>query len=487
MSEFVSPAVTGPNVLLVVMDSVRARNTSLHDHRRDTTPFLADLAGSATSYRNARAPSQWSLPSHASIFTGLHVPEHGVTADGDALAEGATVFDNLADRGYRTGVFSENPYLTGLETGLASGFDIVEGAGRDPAFDGLNPDGYKGEPGSFLRAALTSGRPARSLANGVVAKLVWDHPHLLPDGLVRRVASGTTPGSTFTDLFLDWVDDGSGPWAACINYMDAHHPYDPRPAFDRWDDGSIAAVQRSLSGMPMGFYTGRDPWWKAEVLEPLYDGTVRQIDDEVEQLVTRLRDRGAFGDTLVIVTSDHGEGFGERNPVRGIRLAGHNVGEHEANLHVPLVVSAPAQAESATVDRPVSLTGLRRVIERAVDGGRDPDLFEEHEVVARTQGLRASQRAELAEAGLETAPFEGAADVRYVHDDCTVTKHVVWGEESTAVRCIGARTSHEVGAADEAVVRETFTAFEDADIRSDAGDPGVDEVTARRLEELGYR
>ncbi len=68
------------NILLLIMDSVQAKNTSLHNHVNDTTPFLSELSNSATTYNQARAPSFFSLPSHASMFSGLHAVEHGATS-----------------------------------------------------------------------------------------------------------------------------------------------------------------------------------------------------------------------------------------------------------------------------------------------------------------------------------------------------------------------------------------------------------------------
>lgn len=113
-----------PNVLLVVLDSVRAMNCSLHGAPRATTPFLDRFATEARTYTQARAPSNWSLPSHVSLLTGLETHEHGVTVH-DALRPGNTVFDDLAAAGYATGVFSENGFLTGDAFGLSAAFRTV--------------------------------------------------------------------------------------------------------------------------------------------------------------------------------------------------------------------------------------------------------------------------------------------------------------------------------------------------------------------------
>jgi len=94
--------VTEPNVLLVVLDSVRARNTPLYGYSRATTPHLAAFADRSTHYKHAWTPGIGSTQSHASIYTGLQVVAHGLNcADGYLTAE--TIWDELNERGYETG------------------------------------------------------------------------------------------------------------------------------------------------------------------------------------------------------------------------------------------------------------------------------------------------------------------------------------------------------------------------------------------------
>ena len=92
---------SSPNVLLVVLDSVRAANCSLYGAARETTPYLSRLADESTVYAQARAPSNWSLPSHVSLFTGLDAHVHQVTVH-DRLRAGHTVFETLSADGYAT-------------------------------------------------------------------------------------------------------------------------------------------------------------------------------------------------------------------------------------------------------------------------------------------------------------------------------------------------------------------------------------------------
>jgi arylsulfatase A-like enzyme len=166
-----------PNVLLVILDSVRARNTSLQGHANETTPFLSELASEATTFTQARAPSTWSLPSHVSLFTGLHPAEHRVTGRDVRLEPGHTVWEHLRDEhGYATGVFSSNPFLCAAPVGLESAFETSVGQADLPFRDALDPREFvrgHGEEafGRFLRGTLAWSRPLASLLKGGYEKL----------------------------------------------------------------------------------------------------------------------------------------------------------------------------------------------------------------------------------------------------------------------------------------------------------------------------
>src|SRR6056297_2260215 len=202
-----------PNVLLIVLDSVRAGNTSLHGHEHETTPFLETFAEEATVYEQARSPGTWSLPSHTSMFTGMHVMEHGVTRARHKLKPEHTIFEELSADGYETGVFSENTWITDMDVGLKDVFDTVEGA-RNLLFpDAIDPSNFvlsegQGQYTQFLRRCLDRDDTFQSLANGAFTKLAWDYPRLLPDRF-----TSSTPAEVYGDLFLDWQAERSGPWA----------------------------------------------------------------------------------------------------------------------------------------------------------------------------------------------------------------------------------------------------------------------------------
>ena len=476
-----------PNVLLVVLDSVRARNTSIHGHGNDTTPFLRTLAERATVFEQARAPGTWSLPSHASLFTGLHVAEHGMASPTDVLAPGRTMFDDLRAAGYETGVFSENPFLTVSEAGLADAFDTVEGP-RNLAFTGaLDPTEFvqregQGQFAAYLRACLSHERPLRSLGNGILVKLAWDYPRLVPDRF-----SPSTAAAVYVDRFLDWEASRNGPWAACLNLMDAHLPYQPTPEHDRWGGDDLRALQASMDDQVWDFVGGRRAWWQREALAALYDGTIHEMDAQLRRLVRTLDRRDALDDTLLVVTSDHGECFGERSFVQPQRLAGHGPGIDETLLHVPLVVRYPGQESGERISRPASLTHVPRAVEAAREGDSDPSHLTSDVVYASYRGLPESAKVRAREYVADLRDVDGESRAAYVPgdgDDGSVTKYVEWRDRRATVRVRDARTSYRVADGADPLA-DLFADLSDRGVKRErAGE--IDAGTEERLRDLGY-
>ncbi|MFB6129200.1 MAG: sulfatase [Salinigranum sp.] len=475
------PGGSEPNVLLVVLDSVRARNTTLGGHDNDTTPFLASFAAEATVYEQARSPGTWSLPSHASLFTGLHVDEHGLASPTDVLESGHSVFEHLGDDGYDTAVFSENPFIT------VAGFGTVEGP-RNVAFpDALDPTEFvqregQGQYEAFLRACLEHERPIRSLANGALVKLAWDYPRLVPDRF-----SPSTDADVYVDLLLDWLDGRDGPWAACLNLMDAHLPYDPAPEHDLWGGDALRTLQGAMDDQVWEFVGGERPWWQRRALEALYDGTIHQMDAELRRLVEALERRGTLDETLLVITSDHGECFGERSYVQSARLAGHGPGIAEELLHVPLVVRHPGQDAGATVEDPASLTRFPRAVQSARDGRYDPAAFVADPTLVSYHGLPESAKIRAREYADRDALYalDGESRAAYRPGADGVRKYAVWRDRSATVEVVDPRTTFQIAADDGGAVADCFAGVRDRDVRAASG-ADVDEATRERLEDLGY-
>lgn len=468
------------------MDSVRARNTSLHGHPNETTPFLEEFGERATVYEQARAPSSWSLPSHVSILTGDHVGSHGLVDTGQRLTSGHTFYERLSDRGYDTAVFSENPLLTRVDVGLKDAFDTVYGPQNLVFPDAANPTEFvltegRGQYVDYLRHCLSHDHPLKSVVNGVATKAAWS-----PLGAFSDRLRTNTSASVYVDQFLDWTADRNGPWAACINFMDAHLPYEPRPEHDRWGGKALRKIQSAVDDQVWSFHAGDRPWWQLRALEALYDGTINQIDAQVARLVHELESRGRLDDTLLVVTADHGEGFGEPSELRPVRTVGHGIGVDEVLLHVPTVIKYPGQHEGRRVREVASLVELPRVVESTVDGGR-PSLVADGPVLASADDMMSSTKENARTYVDDLTPYTGNAVVTYRDEGETVRKESAWGETAGRFTVVDAQTAYRRAAADPAAVTALYDALPDRQVTETGQEVGdADRATQQRLEDLGY-
>lgn len=479
--------MSSPNVLLVIMDSVRAANTSLHGHEHETTPFLEEFAEQATVYEQARSPGTWSLPSHTSIFTGLHVAEHGVTRARHRLEHGHTIFEKLSKDGYETGVFSENTWITDMNVGLKDTFDTVEGARNLPYPDAVDPSNFvlsegQGKYVDFFKHCLERDDTAKSLVNGAFTKIAWDYPNLLPDRF-----KSTTPARVYTDLFLDWQEEQDGPWAACVNFMDGHLPYLPGDEHDKWGGPILQNLQNDMEDQVWEFNGGQRPWWQRKALEGLYDGAIYQMDEQLRRLVSNLKDQGILEDTLLVVTSDHGEGFGEPSFVRpGARMSGHGQGIHESLLHVPLVVKVPGQTTGRRVGDVASLTNFPTAV-RAVTDGQSPSFVPDEPVVASSYGLEEPMKERASKYCDDIYRFDGEAHACYEGSGTAVTKYELWRDRSATVHVNNSKSMYCVEPDGMNTVKQRFDDITQRGVRSDSkGVAAADEATQQRLEDLGY-
>jgi len=306
------PPASAPNVLLIVLDTVRAQNLSLHGYERRTTPGLERLAARATVFDRAYAPSSWTLPSHGSFFTA-HPPHqqssNGFTPLDDALP---TVAEVLRDRGYHTFAVVANSDNAYPHTGLGRGF--------------LQYDAGTATLWETLQTAALGGAWRWALKRLGI---------LLPTRKDAEVVN---------ERFLKRVDrGGERPFFAFLNYYDAHFPFDkplpPTTLIEGWDDTAAPVIGQMDSSATL---------WVDE-----YDREIAYLDGRLEELWPALDRRGLLDHTILIVTSDHGEEFHEHGKM------GHGWNVYNPVLHVPLLISYPGVVSQGTrVQEPVGLQDL---------------------------------------------------------------------------------------------------------------------------------
>lgn len=318
-----------PNILLLVLDTVRAANLSLYGYSRSTTPFLDQLAGRGYVFENAFATSPWTLPSHATMFTGRWSYEH--EADWSVPLDGLypTVAEGLSDRGYRTGGFIANNYYCSAEHGLARGFDHYDDFSLS------------------LDELLVSSQLGRTIANNSFVREIAGYH----DIITRRSAE------TLNGRLLRWLDREKGrPFFAFVNYFEAHEPYLPPSPFDRLFGDPAIRTHKSVDhelrrGLRWDRVSMPPEQLQAEI--DAYDGAIAYLDYSISQLFEALHLRGLLQDTWLVIVSDHGEQFGEH------RLFGHGNSLYLPLLHVPLIIFPPEGIGSGRrVNNQVSLHEL---------------------------------------------------------------------------------------------------------------------------------
>ncbi|WP_084777819.1 sulfatase-like hydrolase/transferase [Natrialba sp. SSL1] len=485
-----------PNILLVVLDSTRAKNTSLHDYERKTTPFLDQFSENATLYTQARAPGMTSYPSHASIFTGMEVKEHGAH---DLLTHQldptSTIWHTLSEEhGYTTGVFSDNVNLTG-DKSLKSCFDHVVGRrGRlfpkadDPDIFFNSPEYLENNNNrskyiDFLTHCLRSDRPIRGLANGAAKQLSLS---LSSSRLEQQLDHSA---DRFLNPFYSWIDSQNGPWAACLNLMDTHLPFYPAKEYDLWGGKELQQKQADLDPTSWKVYGEQVSWEDWNAFENIYDGTIRQVDSYLEDLVTELEEREILDETLLVITSDHGEGFGEYSRVRpDFPIAGHIVGLHESLLHVPLIVSYPNQSYGREVSDAATLRCFPEAVKAAVKGEWDGNEFVPDGPVVASASTIDHKKKNAQRAGKfcdDIDPYGGEIQAVYKNETGSVKKYLKWDDNAVTVEIKDAHTATVIDQ-DNAheVVTDVFDRYSDLGVSSHQD--RINNRTLEHLESLGY-
>lgn len=482
-----------PNVLLIIMDCVRAKNMGVYGHYNDNTPFLSKFFNSRGAiYTQARSPGIWTVPSHVSMFTGLDVAEHGIVSREDSLKKGATVWDVLGDRwGYSTGVFSPNLFLTDIPIGISSSFDKVCSRMDGTIFpNNLTPEEVDTHNSDSLIRYIKKSKDEyffKPLANAgyyKLKKLAKGNEFLLRLLGFHRVFETS---EIYSKKFLEWLEDVKGPWAACINFTDAHVPYAPIDEYDVWGESALNQIQASLDNFVWDFNSGKENWWKLKALESLYDGSILQMDNNIEKIFRELEKNGALEETLVVITSDHGEGFGELSATRDVRIAGHDYGISEEQLHIPLLVKHPHQSTSKVFDELTSTKYFYKTVLDTLNEGETRFFPTTSKIISSS--YERSDVVKIAEGyDINFEKFAGDAHAVYVSEaEGGIKKYVKWGNDYSVTTSVGGRGLHRTAddeSSAEKMVSSYLNELEDRDVseRSEK----VSREAVERLRDLGY-
>lgn len=332
-----------PHVLWIVLDTVRADRLSLYGCEEPTTPLLEEFAEQSVVFDHVVANGIWTLPTHASMFTGLAPRTHGLGHATWRLDDSfRTVADELGESGYATGFFSNNVLVT-PRTNLSKGFDTA----------------------IVVRDFLDSTR----FSLGFVCEkwgLTPPVPWLDLDG-----GAGLT-----NELVSRWLEAQSDrPVFVFINYMEAHLPFlvprEYRETFLSEDQVHRSFdLRRRAYGELEGWLNidalvdGYDqmPPEDREVVKRQYEAALRYLDERVREMIDIFRQRGLLDNTLVVITSDHGEYLDTHG------MWSHHFLTYQDVLHVPLLLREPGRTEPRRVETLVQLSDLYPTVLRAVLG-----------------------------------------------------------------------------------------------------------------------
>lgn len=334
-------AADGPNVLFVTLDQFRGDALSCAGHPLVSTPHLDALAAEGTRFARHYTQSTPCAPGRAGLYTGMYQMNHRVVANGTPLDRR---FDNvalLAERAGRRGVLFGYTDQS-IDPRIASGAD-------DPRLDT-----YEGVlPGFDVALDLTGDHgPWIEWLNERGHDVSGGHLHLLATEHERPAEHGVS--SFTTDRIVEHLRSRNDdtPWFVHASYLRPHPPYSAPGHFSRmYDPADVgspiapASERHAFHDLLMGLDSVKIPSTDAEMrrLRSQYFGMISAVDHEIGRLVEALHELGRWDDTVVIVTSDHGEQLGDHGLVE-------KVGWFEESHHVPLLWRDPARAGGNVVE-----------------------------------------------------------------------------------------------------------------------------------------
>ena len=344
------PPMTRPNVLFLVMDTARAQSV-LPSENPGVMPNLESFQEGATTFSDAITSAPWTLPSHASMFTGQYTTDHGTNAGSLTFEpEVVPLAEQLRQSGYETMAISNNSWIS-PEFGFDAGFDYFYG-GWELIKGGVDLQGVVRENSNRIQQfkevvnKLTVSNLHRTILNTAYA---W--------GYHRRYDYGAKFTNYRIKRLLNKTWNQSRPFFLFVNYLEPHLTYDPSKPY-RYkhipDDLSQEQLE-SVDQKPWEYLAGNADMTEDDfrALEALYEGELSYLDYRLGQLFDFLQGEGVLDETLIVVVGDHGENIGDHG------LMDHQYCLYDSLLRVPLILRYPEQVPvGSTTDKLVEIRDL---------------------------------------------------------------------------------------------------------------------------------
>jgi uncharacterized sulfatase len=366
-----------PDIVFIVLDTHRVDRLGCYGYPRGTTPNLDAFTERATLFEHAISPAQWTIPVHASLFSGEYPSTHGTIQAADALSDAFPTLAELLQReGYQTTGFCNNPLVGVLENGLRRGFEAFYNYGgaipSPPATDRGKASWLLTRLRGWYRKLLN--QVAQPIQQAVAASPTVFGTILNPSLVSLWTRHANFKGDTRRSIrdmtrFLGETHQGGRPQFVFLNLMEPHLPYTPPERFTR-QFAPIVKDEKAASDF-INRYNKQALRWllpleqplsaiEAKTLHDMYDAEVAYQDHLLATLLAEL-DRPEWENTMVAIASDHGEMLGEHN------IMGHGLGAYQELVHVPLMIRFPGQKRGRRVDQRVSTRSLFHTVLAAAD------------------------------------------------------------------------------------------------------------------------
>lgn len=383
-----------PDIILLVLDTQRVDRLSCYNYQSETSPHLDTLAAESTHFLHAYSTAQWTVPAHASMFTGLYPAQHTMLHAYSILPPSlTTVAERLAGAGYFTAAFCNNPLVGVVNTGLQRGFysflnysGLMTSRPNQKGIDQNLIDRYRNHFKRSLANAITAMQDAFARSDALLD--LSFSPLMAPLWQTALSFKGNT-ARALNDAARLHIErkgiDRDTPVFSFVNLMGTHMPYHPptqtveRFAPQVRQDQTTRRYLRQFNSDVFGWMaplSGPIDVRNKAILDGIYDAEVANQDELVGEFLNRLRSSGRLDRTMLIVCADHGEQLGER------QLMGHGISLYNTLVHVPLIIRDPNGdfPRGSTVEHSVS---TRRVFHTILNAAESATELEQAQNLAQ--------------------------------------------------------------------------------------------------------
>ncbi len=370
-----------PDIIFIVLDTQRADRLGCYGYNKPISPNIDRFSAEGARFEMGISPAQWTIPSHASMFTGLYPTAHQVTQSNHSLSdEQPQLAERMVQEGYETVAFCNNPLIGVLSNGFRRGFgdDFYSYGGAAPnAFRGykLNDNWPRKVRNSASRAFRNFAQPIQNLfGHSDLAFRLSLNAWITP--LWSRLANFKGQNERSVRHLVRFLQEreqhqSEQPLFLFMNLMETHLPF--WPSAESLQSVAPYLLTDPVAQAEMKRWNREAYRWAAPLAEPmpplerkvlsdLYDAEVAYQDNYLGKLFETLAARENAENTLTIIVGDHGDGLGEH------QMVGHAFNAYQELVHVPLILHWPKQIAPQTVATPVS---TRRVFHTMLNAAGD--------------------------------------------------------------------------------------------------------------------